>query len=321
MDVLFVKLGAMGDVVNTLPLAVTLKIHLKARIHWLVEPLSFPLVSGHPSVDSVVLFDKNRLHLSVPKIIIQLSKGYWDISLDLQRTAKSSLMCMISRSTRRIGFDRQRCKEMTWIMPFERIPKSDPSAHMVYQYLEFAKHLGVPDNDIRWEIPVTGIPSHALPQEYLVLNIGATKPANRWTAEGFSSLARECVQRYGIPCVLTGGREDVPFSHEIETMAGQGVINLTGKTSLLELKEVLAGSHAVISCDTGPMHLAVALGKKVIALFGPADPRRTGPFVGEVIRKDLHCSPCNRRACEDPVCMKSITASDVLERLNAVLAK
>ncbi|MGC9324361.1 MAG: glycosyltransferase family 9 protein, partial [Desulfomonilia bacterium] len=279
-----------------------------------------PILLDHPYVDSLILFEKNTPCSSLPGILFTLRRRSWDISLDLQRIVKSALVCMASRSTRRIGFDRDRCKEMTGIMPFERIPKSDPSTHMVHQYLEFAQYLGAPANDIRWEIPVTGDIPFDLPKDYVVLNIGATKPANRWTSEGFCQLARESTHRYGIPCVLTGGPEDIPLSHEIETRAGRGIINLCGRTTLPELKEVLAGSRVVVSCDTGPMHLAVALQKQVVALFGPADPRRTGPFFGKVVHKDLHCSPCNRRVCDDPVCMYSITAGDVLEKLDAVFS-
>ena len=82
---------------------------------------------------------------------------------------------------------------------------------------------------------------------------------------------------------------------------------------------VLATARAVVSCDTGPMHLAVALRKNVVALFGPSDPRRTGPFRGEVIRKPLDCSPCNLRECKDPACMKAITHEDVMERIGKLL--
>jgi len=318
MEILFVKLGAMGDVINTLPLAIALKERLGARIHWLVEPLSLPLVEGHPAVAETILFERKRWAGSMREVVKAVRAERFDIVLDLQRTIKSGSFTLAADGRRRIGFDKARCKELTWLFPFERIRPQDPKRHMLRQYLEFAEHLGVHDPQIRWDIPVSGSHQFDLPEHYLVLNIGATKQANKWTARGFADLARLAKERFGVPSVLTGGPEDRAMAEEIVRLGGSSVINLAGATTVNELKEVLARAKTVVSCDTGPMHLAVALGREVVALFGPADPRRTGPFEGEVIRKEIPCAPCNRRSCENPVCMLAITPADVMERLEAL---
>lgn len=318
MEILFVKLGAMGDVINTLPLAIALKERLGARIHWLVEPLSLPLVAGHPAVAETILFERKRWAASIPEVIKAVRAVRFDIVLDLQRTIKSGSFAFAANGKRRIGFDKARCKELTWLFPFERISPQDPKRHMLLQYLEFAGHLGVNDPEIRWDIPVSGVHRFQLPEQYLVLNIGATKPANKWTTQGFADLARQAEKRFGVRSVLTGGPEDRAMAEEIVRLGGSGVINLVGATTVTELKEVLARAKAVVSCDTGPMHLAVALGREVIALFGPADPRRTGPFKGVVIQKETPCAPCNRRSCDNPVCMLAITPADVMERIEAL---
>ena len=318
MEILFVKLGALGDVINTLPLAVNLKKNLDAKITWLVEPLSFPIVNGHPSVDRVILFDKKNWKKSVFDVYKELRNGHFDITLDLQRILKSAFFCMASKGSRRIGFDKSRCKEMAWIFPFERIEPSDYCKHMVLQYLDFAKHLGVNSPEIRWDIPVTGEIPYNLPERYIVLNIGATKKANKWPEDNFSKLAEMIKSRFGIKGVITGGREDISSSNTITANANDCLINLAGNTTIPELKEIIAGAELVVSCDTGPMHLAVALNKPVIALFGPSDPRRTGPLYGEVIQKPLSCVPCNKRNCNDTKCMREITPQDVFERMEAM---
>ncbi len=318
MDILIIKLGALGDVINTFPLVVNLKTKLDARIHWVVGPLSSPLVSGHPYVDKVIVFDKQKWKISLPHVVKQIRNQRFDITLDLQRILKSGMLTISAKTGRRIGFDKKRCKEMTWMLPFERIPVSNTQSHMLNQYLEFASFLDIPSNKVRWEIPVSGKTPFDLPQDYIVLNIGATKPANRWTEKGFAALIHKLKNKFHIDSVLTGGREDTGMSDSIVASSKSVVINLVGKTSLIELKEVLAGSKAVVSCDTGPMHLAVALGKDVVALFGPADPRRTGPFYGQVIQKGLPCVPCNKKKCNDPICMKEITPEDVIKRLEGL---
>ncbi|MCU0576503.1 MAG: glycosyltransferase family 9 protein [Desulfobacterota bacterium] len=287
MDILFIKLGAMGDVINTLPLAIALKGRLDARIHWLVEPLSMPILAGHPAIEEVILFDKRTWSSVMPDVLRRLRARRFDMALDLQRIIKSGLFCLSSRSDRRIGFDRARCKEFTWVLPFERIPAGLPGAHMAHQYLEFARYLGAAPGEIRWDIPVSGTIPSGLPGEYVVLNVGATKAANRWTAEGFAALAASLKERRSLVSVLTGGPEDVAMARRIRSLGQGSIIDLVGKTTIPELKEIIAGSLAVVSCDTGPMHLAVALGREVVALMGPSDPTRTGPLRGRVVRLDL----------------------------------
>jgi heptosyltransferase-1 len=314
MKILFIKLGALGDVINTLPLAITLREQLNAHIHWLVEPLSYPLVSTHSSVDRAILFEKKHWPQALSGVLKELQSEKFDIALDLQRLIKSGLFCMISKSERKIG-----CKEFTWLFPFERIPASDPTVHMAYQYLEFARYLGANPGEIRWDIPITGRIPVELPGKYVVLNIGATTSAKRWTPEGFASLAQGLMDRYAVQAVLTGGPVDEPMAHSIESMAGDKIVNLVGKTSFQDLAEIISGAAAVVTCDTGPMHLAVALGKEIIALIGPTNPKRTGPLKGRIIRQDLDCMPCNQRQCKDPFCMRGITAEMVLDALEGIL--
>jgi len=321
MDVLIIKLGALGDVINTLPLAIMLKDQLAARIHWLVAPLSYPLLATHAAVDHPILFDSRQGASSIVSMLHNLRNWKFDYVLDLQRILKSALICAAARGNRKIGFDKKRCKELTGWLPFERIPASDPQAHMVHQYLEFARYLGIQNGSIEWRIPaVTPLPAN-LPEAYVVLNIGATKPANRWTVEGFSKLAQMIYQQYRLPSVLTGGPEDVHMAESIKTKAGEAVHNLAGRTSLMELISLLDASRVVVTCDTGPMHLAAALGKKVIALFGPSDHRRTGPFRGHVIRAKIDCAPCNRKNCRNPLCMAAIPAEEVFRVLSAQIAR
>ncbi|MCF8035705.1 MAG: glycosyltransferase family 9 protein, partial [Desulfobacteraceae bacterium] len=138
---------------------------------------------------------------------------------------------------------------------------------------------------------------------------------NRWTVEGFSELADAVWNSYGIQSVLTGGPEDTAMARAIARRAENEPHNLVGKTSIDELTAVINRAQLVVSCDTGPMHLAVALGRPVVALFGPSNPRRTGPFYGEVVRKNMPCVPCNRSRCKSPLCMHEISCRDVMERI------
>jgi ADP-heptose:LPS heptosyltransferase len=319
MDILIVKLGALGDVINTLPLAIALKRDLKARIHWLVAPLSYPIVAAHDHVDHAILFNPENDLQSIARTLTEMRSQQFDIVLDLQRMIKSGILSFVARG-RKIGFDKRRCKEMTWLLPFERIPPANPQSHMVHQYMEFATYLGVSDAHIEWRIRLPGqFPALELPSEYVVLNIGATKRANRWAAERFAALARAVHADYQMPCILTGGQEDLPMAQAIKSAAKEVVFDWVGRTTLQELMAILSAARAVVTCDTGPMHLAVAMGKKVVALFGPSDHRRTGPFHGKVLRGKIDCAPCNRKNCDIPQCMSAIRPEDVLRVLSVYL--
>ncbi len=314
MRILIVKLGALGDVINTFPVVVNIKTRLNAEIHWLVAPLSAPLVSAHRFVDKTILFDKNRITATLPAVMKRLRSYRYDMVLDLQRLFKSGLFTMAANASRRIGFDRDRCKELSWLFPFERIPPSSPDMHMVDQYMAFGKYLNIPCDRVTWAIPRSSAPFVNPDRPYAVLNIGATKPANRWPPHYFAGLAGRLRETLNLSCVITGGAEDRAAGRIIKHSTACRVADLTGKTNIPQLVEIIANAALVVTCDTGPMHLASALGTPLVALFGPSDPNRTGPYRGAVIRKHLPCSPCNRKICRHPLCMEQITPDDVLRK-------
>jgi len=320
MKILIVKLGALGDVINVFPLVVALKEEFKCEIHWLVAPLSYPLVDNHDCVDKAILFDKKAFQSSPFKALRVIRKDTYDITFDLQRILKSGLLALLAKSKRRIGFDKKRCKEISWLFPFERINSSNPEKHMLDQYLEFCEHLQIPTNTIQWKIPRIGHAVSGLPKKYIILNIGATKTANLWPPLHFARLAEEIDVKLGLPCILTGGSEDQESAKAICLESKTHVTDLTGKTDILQLVELLGNALCTVSCDTGPMHLACALNTKVIALFGPSNPNRTGPYHGIVISKDMECAPCNKKLCEHSNCMKAIKPSDVMNHLDPILS-
>ncbi len=320
MKILIVKLGALGDVVNTFPLVVALKEKFQCEIHWLVAPLSYPLVDSHDSVDKAILFDKKTFKKSPLSVLRSIRKETYDITFDLQRILKSGLLAMAAKSGRRLGFDKKRCKEMSWIFPFERIRPSDPERHMLDQYLEFSEHLHVTNNPIQWKIPQIAHSLSGLPKRYIVLNIGATKSANLWPPLNFAGLAQAITEKWDLTCILTGGFEDQAYAKVIRAELKTKVMDLTGKTDILQLVGLLKNALCVVSCDTGPMHLACALNTKVISLFGPSNPKRTGPYHGIVIQKDMACAPCNKKLCEHSNCMEAIKPSDVMIELEHILS-
>ncbi len=323
--VLAVRLGAIGDVVNALVFAAALKeVEPGVFLGWVVHPLAEPLVRGHPCVDRVHVWRRDGGFSEFLRVVREIRVERYDLALDLQRIQKSALLARLSGAPAVIGFDRGRTKEASWLWTKDRIPPGDPNAHRVEQYLEFARHLG-------W---AGAGPRHLLPRDEeaerwaservrelgsrpVLVNVGATKPANRWIPERFGELARALRAELGLPVVLTGGPADRATADRALAAAGSEVVDLVGRTSLRELVALTSRARLFIGCDTGPMHIAAALGIPVVALFGPADPRRTGPWGSGhgIVRVPPPCSPCQRRAWNPArhACMEDITVALVLE--------
>jgi heptosyltransferase-1 len=285
-SILIVRLGAIGDVTNALVLATAIKdASPQTQVGWAVHPLAAPLVRNHPAVDRVHVWERGQGLAGWRTIRNEVRAEEYELAVDLQRLFKSALLARASGAPRVLGFDRARTKECSWLFTRERIDAGPMRAHMVDQYLEFARHLGMDDARARHVLPVDP-DADAWAREQVeawgapprILNLGASKPANRWPAERFGQLAKSLAQERNAPIVFTGGGEDQGAAQIAAAAGPEGVINLVGATSLVQLVALLGRASLFVGCDTGPMHLAVAQQVPVLALFGPADPARTGPF-------------------------------------------
>lgn len=283
-ELLVVRTGAIGDVVNALVFAGAIReLSPGTRIGWVVHPLSAPLLEGHPWVDRVHLWRKQGGLGELRRVARELRATGYPLAVDLQRIQKSALLAKLSGARRRIGFDRSRTKELAWLWSTERVAPGPPHEHMLERYAAAARHLG-------WR----GEPRRKLPRDPAaeawaaerlaecgapptLINLGASKPANRWAPERFGALAAElCADG---PVVLIGGPGDREAAEQaMQAAGGAPVRDWVGASSLLELVALCRGARRMVTCDTGPMHIAAAVGLPVIALFGPADPRRTGPW-------------------------------------------
>ena len=323
--VLVVRLGAIGDVVNALVFATALKDRDPSlHIGWVVHSLARPLVEDHPAVDRVHHLARDGGAGATLDVLRELRAERYGLAVDLQRITKSALLARLSGAPRVLGYDRARAKEGSWIWTRERIAPIAPdgaSAHVVEQYLAFARHLGIEDARARHELPPDDEADRwadelvaSLGGAPAVLALGATKPANRWPPERFGRVAAELAR--DLPVVLTGGPDAVEAGRLAAESAGEGVRSLVGATSLRQLSALFARARLFVGCDSGPMHLAAARGTPVVALFGAADPDRTGPW-GEghrVVRVPPPCAPCNRRECDQPrhACMEDIGVERVV---------
>jgi len=341
MNILIVKMSAIGDVIHTLPALNALRSHFpKAHITWLVEEAASPLVVGHEALDRVLVSRRKTWlrGLLGPKgldsvkemfdFIGELRDTTYDVILDFQGLLKSGFLIGLAKGKRKIGFDRgMEHAEESHLFLNERVAPVDMEIHALTRSMMLLEaSLGIVSNDISFGLPLSAgdrdVARRLLKADRDRLDgpIVAVHPVAKWETKlwdthKFSRLCDILIGRYNARLVLTGEGCDGPMIEDIRSGMCESGINLAGKTTLKTLAALFEMVDCVISTDTGPMHLAAAAGASVVGLFGPTAPWRTGPFGPghRVVRTELECSPCFKRTCTTRQCMKAITVGEVVE--------
>ncbi|GMR05362.1 MAG: lipopolysaccharide heptosyltransferase I [Thermodesulfobacteriota bacterium] len=337
MKVLIIKLSSIGDCIHTLPAVASLregfeKKGIKARIDWLVEEAASSVLARSRLIDNVIVvkrgwlknFSENR------RVARALAATRYDLVLDFQGLLKSGVWVYLSKGARRAGFSNGR--EMSHLFLNDRLPAYDPERHAVDRYLDLAVHAGGASGPARFQVD-TGKAAKSAERKLREAGVGkepffvivsrARWATKLWGEERFARLARHLCKETGFKAVLAGGAEDRASLEAMKEEIGFGAVNLAGRTDLSELAEVFRRARFAVTVDSGPMHLAAAVGTRCVAIFGPTAPWRTGPYGSRhiVVRKGLECSPCFSRKCAEPKCMTSITVDDVLEAMKPLLAE
>jgi heptosyltransferase-1 len=347
MNILVVKLSALGDVVQSIPAFEALRNHYSsAHITWLVEEEAADLLTYYPGLDEILVCRRRswlqelRNPLLWPKVSLDilrfcgsLRQRYYDLIIDLQGLLKSAIWVGLARGRRKIGFDRTR--EGSWRFLNERLPPFDPDQHALERYLDVIRYLGADVDSIRVQSPWTPTEEQQLQERLRQIrpNSGsplvACHPISRWPTKlwpeaNFTRLAVELRIRLQATVVFTGSRKDRDtIARIIEKTGAGGLHNWAGTTNLRELAYVYKNATVVVSTDSGPMHLAAVLETPVVALFGPTAPWRTGPYgkAHKVLRVDRDCSPCFEKSCDTVECMTSLQVEDVFQAVVEQLEK
>lgn len=328
MRVLIVKLSAIGDVIHTIPFLRTLKLNFPHwEIDWVLEDVTYPLLKHNPLLTKIIevkrkTWTRIRDMKGLINFILGLRKTSYDLVLDLQGLLKSGLVTLMARANEKLGLSIAR--EFSHLF-YSKVIEVDIERHALLRTLDVARALGakaisedasvfLPEGERKaYEMKFSAL--GLLPHHYLVINPVAKWPSKLWVQQNFATLARRLRQAMGYPVVFTGSKADRAYIQGIIGQDGEGVLDLSGLTTLRELAFLLERAKVMISTDTGPMHLAAAMGCPVVALFGPTSPKRTGPFGSRhvVLRGKADCAPCFKKTCEDGHCMKSIGVDEVIE--------
>ena len=281
-----VMLTALGDAVHVLPVISAIKREVPAtRITWVLQPPAAALVRGHPAVDELMVFDRRRGLRGFIEMRAALQQRHFDMVMLMQPYLKAAVLAALAPAQRRIGTDRARARDLTWLATPERLP-ARPLGHMQDQFLEFLAPLGVAAHPLEWNLgpwpderPQQDAFFARLTRPAAAIVVGTSKAEKDWLPERWSEVVDILAEDYGLQPVLVGGtsERELAAQRTIMERAVNKPISALG-SGIRPLVSILDRSALVLSPDTGPLHMAVALDRPVVSLIGYADPRRTGPY-------------------------------------------
>jgi lipopolysaccharide heptosyltransferase I len=328
--VLIVRLSAIGDCVQTMPLACAVREHWPdAHITWVVEKASAPLVEACEAVDRVIVLPKRfatswRLLVKLRSV---LANSNFDFAFDPQGLTKSGLVSWLSPAKRRIGFARPASREFNPWLQTELV--ASVAEHRVHRYLELLRPAGIEHSSVRFGIVLPAavrvtaeqlVERFAFRDGYAVLNPGAGWDSKLWPLDRFADVARHLFSR-GVPSVVVwAGEKERAWAVRIAAES-RGAAFMAPPTSLLELAAVLQNSRLFVGSDTGPMHLAAAMGVRCVALFGASSGSACGPYgPGHIVlQAALDETAGRKRPGADNWAMREITNRMVCDGCDVVL--
>jgi lipopolysaccharide heptosyltransferase I len=302
VKIALVKLSSLGDVVHALPVASTLKARLPhARLTWVVEQREAAVLHGHPALADVVTVDTRRWRRArtgrdvaaaareIRAVARRLGADHFDVAIDLQGLLKSAVVAALTRAPLRVGFDVRRSRELSALFTTRRVTPPASARHVVDQYLALLSPLGVREPVLEFNLPWDADAESRMDAFFhrsglkaggrvVALNPGAGRPDKRWPAERFAALASRIVDEAGAAVVIVWGPGEEPLARAIVGSLAGTPAALAPRTGLVELVAVLRRVSVVVSGDTGPIHVAAALGTPCVGLYGPTSAERNGPY-------------------------------------------
>lgn len=326
--ILIVQPSRIGDIVFSLPvLAALRKKYPEAKISWIVDERCAEILEGNPYLENIFIWDRRNRSAKYYKELKKSLRGEkFDLSIDLHGLAKSAMLVKLAGAKYKIASSSTNgMKELSWLVSKE-IKCTDPNKHCIERHMLTAKYLGAAD-EIEYPIAISEENFSSVKEKLeregvnikkmIGIHPGGGWISRRWAAYKYSMLAKKLKDELGADIVLVGGREggssERGLNEEIIADAGTEICDMTGKFTLKELCAFFKMCRAFVGNEAGPMHIATALNTPAVAILGPTNAKRTGPFRGKtkVIQHQVSCQPCRNRNCKDVLCMKDITVAEV----------
>jgi lipopolysaccharide heptosyltransferase II len=336
LKILILKPSSLGDVVQAMPVLRLLKLRWPdSRIHWWIDSALAPLLEGDPDLAGIVRFERRRWRNPVhwPEMgrsLRWMRAQDFDLVIDLQCLARSGAFAWLANGRLLVGLDepREGARGFYDII----VPRRSYDTHAADWYLDALRAIDVPvHREFNWlpERPDVAAAvrrrSNAGSARWITLQPGARWSNKRWPVEHYAKLVRLLARAHpDVRFAVLGSQADRELGLAVSQADPGRCLDLTGALSLPEMVEWIRLSKLMISNDTGPMHVAAALGVPLVALFGPTNPRRTGPYhrLDSVLQASLPCAPCMKPHCANPKpleCLRILSPEAVCARAEQLL--
>lgn len=338
--ILVVRTDRIGDVLLSTPVLKALRDkYPEAYIAMMVSPYAKDIVEANPNLDKVIIFDKDTKHrgwLRSYKFAMNLKKQNFDLAIILHPTNRVHLITFFAGISKRVGYDRKLGFLLT-----DKIKhtKQFGEKHELEYNLDLVRYLGIEPKDKTLYMPIRKESEEFVdelfkkeglkPQDKLLaIHPGASCPSKIWPAERFAEAAEKLAEKYHFKILIVAGPKDAAVAEAVQRKMHLAPTNLAGKTSVSQLASVLKRCTLFISNDSGPVHVASAVGTPVISLFGRAQaglsPKRWEPvgMLDEILHKDVGCIECLAHNCKKEfACLKAISVDEVVKVANTILSK
>ena len=339
--ILVIKLSSLGDIVHALPAVAALRQRFpSAHISWFVKSQWAPILEGNPDINEVVSVDLSWRNWST--LVSILRRMPYDLVIDFQGLFRTGLIGLLSGANMRVGFARAR-EGAPWMYTHRVSLSRDRESswrllaiHAVDRNLAIVEFLGADTSRPTFHFPALAEDQHFIDeilnnaqvekhQELIALAPWSRSTLKSWPLDRFVQLAEELVQISNLRVVVLGGPTEDLAAEEFRHLEPRGLVTLVGNLSLRQLPELLKKMKLVVGNDSSLIHLAAGVGTRVLGIFGPTQPKATGPYplTDHLIRRtDLACSPCGKQVCRHfqyLECLQSISVSSLLETIQETL--
>ncbi len=322
-------MGSLGDVLRGLSLLRPLKDSEKNfQIYWLVDSRWQSLLKGHPLIDQLIIVDRPVNLKNIKNLISILRSTKFDFVFDLQRILKSGMLSLLSRSSRKIGFNRKNSKEFNYLFNQEEIAYFPETYPKINHYHQFLKQIGVVTSE-PYQFELDYLRSE-LPENFkkegqtIAVVLESSWESKDWFLDSYIELISLILQESNNSIILLGTKKSGEWSEKIlSQIVSPRISSFVAKTSLRQLAAIIATVDLAVGPDSGPGHLASALNTKYITIFGPTAPDRVAPYGARslAIEAQLLCRPCYKKTCPgfQKACLRLVSPQIVFQKIKTEL--
>jgi heptosyltransferase I len=338
-----VRLSHIGDTCHALAVVRAIQDSWpETRITWIIGKTEAGLMADIPDIEFII-FDKSKGSNAFTRIREQLRQRRFDVALCMHASMRVNRIYRMLNTPVRLGYDFKRARDLQWLFTNQRIVHRD-GEHVLDAMMSFARHIGVPKQKLRWDIPISDA-HRGFAAEYadgtqpvlLISPCSSQRIRNfrNWSVENYAAAANHAQKKFGCRVIVTGGPTELEheYGRKLARICGSDLVNLVGKTSLKQLLALIAAADALICPDSGPAHMATAVGTPVIGLYASSNPARSGPYLSRDLTVDAYPQATGRflgktpeqlrwgQRVRDPRVMDLIRLRDVNAKIDQVFQK